>query len=77
MGATSGVRTSPRLQLSVLYQQNSVGDLDNWNARLSWEYRPLSYVYLVYNHSESSDLSAADDSPTEQVILKFTYLFEV
>ena len=44
---------------------------------MSWEYRPLSYIYLVYNRNEASGLTGDDGANSEQVILKFTYLFEL
>lgn len=75
LGVQLRIAPSPQLQISVLYQHNSLLDRDDWNARLSWEYRPLSYVYLVYNRNETPRDSPAAD--TEQVILKLTYLFEV
>ena len=40
---------NPRLQLIGFYQKNSENNLSNYNIRLSWEYQPLSYVYLVFN----------------------------
>ena len=76
LGLSVRIAPSPQLQFRVLYQQNSVGNRDNWNARLSWEYRPLSFVYLVYNRNEIAGLER-DALNTEQVILKMTYLFEV
>ena len=77
LGLSVRIAPSPQLQFRVLYQQNSVGDRDNWNARLSWEYRPLSFIYLVYNRNEIAGLSVTERPKTEQVILKMTYLFEV
>ena len=77
IGLNARLAPSPRLQFSVLYQHNSVGRRDSWNARLSWEYRPLSYVYLVYNRNETADLPGAGDAMSEQLILKVTYLLEV
>lgn len=40
---------NPRLQLMALYQHNTSNTVDALNLKLSWEYRPLSYVYLVWN----------------------------
>ncbi|MDJ0940503.1 MAG: DUF5916 domain-containing protein [Woeseiaceae bacterium] len=77
LGMSVRVAPTPQLQFRVLYQQNSVGDRDNWNARLSWEYRPLSFIYLVYNRNEISGLNTDTSLNNEQVILKMTYLFEV
>jgi len=43
---------NPQLQLTFLYQRNSLNKSDIYNARLSWEYMPLSFVYLVFNSRE-------------------------
>lgn len=67
---------SPRFRFSAFYQQNSLGDQSIWNARLSWEYRPLSYLYVVYNRSDDS-ISASTERSADQLIAKLTYLFEV
>ena len=68
----------PNLQLTLFYQRHTAAELSTWNARLSWEFRPLSYVYLVYN--ERAPLAAASglftnmaSVPTDrQLILKVT-----
>lgn len=41
---------NPRLQLIGFYQKSSINDLDVWNIRFSWEYKPLSFIYLVFNN---------------------------
>ena len=43
------VAYDPRLQGTVFYQYNTLGNSGRWNARVSWEYQPLSFVYLVFN----------------------------
>jgi len=43
---------NPRLQLSAFYQYNSFDEQARWNVRASWEYLPLSFVYLVYNDTQ-------------------------
>jgi hypothetical protein len=67
---------NPRLQLVGLYQYNSVNRLSSWNARVAWEFRPLSYAYLVFNDRDFQDPALAGTAaPRErQVILKVTYL---
>jgi len=75
-GLSLRLALDPRLQFSTFYQQNSVGDRSVWNARLAWEYRPLSYLYVVYNRNESDD-PPDPQAVGEQIIAKFTYLFEV
>lgn len=71
------IAPNPQLRFSVLYQHNSVGSRDSWNARLSWEYRPLSYIYLVFNRNELSTAIPGDHASTAQVILKLTHPFEI
>jgi hypothetical protein len=67
----------PSLQLTVFYQRNSAAELSSWYTRLSWEFRPLSYVYLVY--SEGVPLAATAGATAglartdRQLILKLTF----
>ncbi|MEM6646532.1 MAG: DUF5916 domain-containing protein [Bacteroidota bacterium] len=42
---------NPRVQLNAFYQYNTFADRGAWNVRFSWEFSPLSYVYLVFNDS--------------------------
>jgi len=64
---------NPRLQLIGFYQKNSLSDVSNYNMRLSWEYRPLSYLYIVFNHRgfDNTQLKRQTD---DHVIVKFSYL---
>lgn len=50
---TGAVRLAlnPQLQVSVFYQYNSFDRRSRWNARGSWEFLPLSFLYLVFNDS--------------------------
>jgi hypothetical protein len=70
---TGGVRLAlnPRLQLSVLYQYNSFDGQGRWNVRGSWEYYPLSFVYLVFN-DRRIDPFMPDRFGEQQVIAKGT-----
>ena len=54
---TAGSRfaINPRLQLSTFYQYNSFDKQGRWNIRASWEYQPLSFVYVVFNDSRIED----------------------
>ena len=40
---------NPRVQLVAFYQQNTEFSSTNYNIRFSWEYKPLSFIYLVIN----------------------------
>lgn len=62
---------NPRLQLSGLLQKASVSHSLNWNLRFSWEFKPLSYVYLVYNNNTISQNTKSTD---QQLIAKISYL---
>ena len=68
---------NPRLQFSALYQWDSLTDRSGWNLRMSWEYRPLSYFYLVYNKNETQQLTRGARISQDQFIAKLTYLFEL
>lgn len=41
-----------QLQVSSFIQKNSENDLYNLNARFSWEYQPLSFIYIVFNRNQ-------------------------
>lgn len=64
---------NPRLQLIGFYQKNSENKSDNYNIRLAWEYRPLSYVYLVLNKRgfEGMDQIRRNE---DHAVLKVSYL---
>ena len=72
--STIGARfaANPRLQLSSFYQYNTFDDQGRWNVRLSWEYQPLSFLYLVFNNTRISRL----ENPFEQqqFIAKVTFM---
>lgn len=40
---------NPRVQWSAFYQYNTAVEQGSLNARFSWEYAPLSYLYVVWN----------------------------
>ncbi|MDF7820707.1 DUF5916 domain-containing protein [Runella sp. MFBS21] len=64
---------NPRLQLIGFYQKNSENNSQNYNIRLSWEYQPLSYIYVVFNHrgfDTITNLKRTED----HVIAKISYL---
>jgi hypothetical protein len=64
---------NPRLQLIGFYQKNSANNADNYNIRLSWEYEPLSYLYLVLNHNGFTNVQAKTQTE-DHVIAKISYL---
>ena len=62
---------NPRLQLIGFYQKNSSGNRDTYNMRLAWEYRPLSFLYVVFNQRGYNTTSRQQE---QNVIAKLSYL---
>ncbi|WP_128544595.1 carbohydrate binding family 9 domain-containing protein [Larkinella soli] len=44
---------NPRLQVIGFYQRNTYTATSGRNIRFSWEFKPLSFVYLIYNQGYS------------------------
>jgi hypothetical protein len=61
---------NPRLQASLFYQYNSLDQQGRWNARGSWEFAPLSFLYIVFNETSFKNLPVKNQS----VINKISYL---
>jgi len=61
---------NPQLQFSAYYQYNSYSRQGQWNARATWEFAPLSFIYLVYNDNNFRDTPIKNQS----LITKITYL---
>ncbi len=59
---------NPRLQMNVFYQYNTANERSRWNARFSWEYKPLSYIYLVWNENKTAGFRE------DETIGKISYL---
>jgi len=63
---------NPRVQWSAFYQYNTLQQRGALNARFSWEFAPLSFLYVVYN-----DRQAIQDGTTpsaRSVIVKLSWL---
>lgn len=65
---------SPRLQLTGFYQKNALDNSQNYNIRFSWEYKPLSYIYFIYNHGTATDPLNPIRQSDNHVIAKISYL---
>ncbi len=63
---------NPRVQLSTFYQYNSFDEQGRWNVRFSWEYMPLSFIYLVFNDTQVDAFDPVQRST--QFISKITFL---
>jgi len=69
---TGSVRLAynPRIQASVFYQYNSFNQHGRWNVRGSWEFAPLSFLYIVFNETSYRHSPVRNQA----VINKITYL---
>ena len=67
---------NPRLELSGIWQYNTAIDASGLNVRLAWEFRPLSFLYVVYNDNASLDGALQPFSARRQLIIKGTWLWQ-
>jgi hypothetical protein len=74
LGLNTRLALNPRVQLIGFYQWNSSLKRDIWNVRLSWEYRPLSFLFVVFNSNRINSLNPQDRITQQQGIAKLTYL---
>ncbi len=66
---------NPRIQLIAFYQRNLDVNANNYNIRLSWEYQPLSFIYIVFNKREFQSVTQPKlQSQEDHVIAKISYL---
>ncbi|PQJ79993.1 DUF5916 domain-containing protein [Polaribacter porphyrae] len=63
---------NPRLQFNSFYQFNSFDKQGRLNLRLSWEYQPLSFIYLVFNDIDEDQFNPRIQN--RQFISKITFL---
>ena len=63
---------NPRMQLSAFYQYNTFDEQGRWNIRASWEYQPLSFIYLVFNDTRIDAFEGTFQE--QQFIGKVTFL---
>ncbi|MEM9984028.1 MAG: DUF5916 domain-containing protein [Bacteroidota bacterium] len=65
---------SPRVQLIGSYQWNSANQTGIWNVRFAWEYRPLSFIFLVFNSNQTDDVLPDNRFAAQELIGKMTFL---
>ena len=74
LGINGRFALNPRIQLIGFYQRNTAVNRDVWNVRFSWEYRPLSYIFLVFNSNHRNAINPTDRLRQDQAIAKITFL---
>jgi hypothetical protein len=72
-GVQARLALNPRVQLIGFYQKNTANKADNYNIRLSWEYQPLSYIYLVLNHYGFNNIQSKTQAE-DHAIAKISFL---
>ena len=63
---------NPKIQMSTFYQFNSFNEQGRWNVRFSWEYMPLSFIYLIFNDTQTDIFDPLQQQT--QFISKVTFL---
>ncbi|MFZ5444463.1 MAG: DUF5916 domain-containing protein [Myxococcota bacterium] len=64
---------SPKLQLIGSYQRDTDGNVSVLNARLAWEFLPLSFVYVVVTDTRGVAQRPDTAPPDFRVVAKVTY----
>jgi hypothetical protein len=63
---------NPRLLFTGFYQYNSSAQLGTFNARFSWEFTPLSFLYVVWNDRRAVNNGVLPT--TESLVVKLVWL---
>lgn len=72
------VSFTPKIQLFGFYQYNTERNTGGLNVRFSWEYSPLSFVYLVFNRVETIKKNLTPDPLRDQTaIIKLSYITQL
>ncbi len=80
LGVESRLAASPRLQLVSFAQWNTVARQLAVNARLAWEYQPLSYFTVIYNDRSAIDgrgVLIPAPAGSRQLLVKLTWLLQL
>ncbi|MEM0938219.1 MAG: DUF5916 domain-containing protein [Bacteroidota bacterium] len=78
IGTELRLALNPRVQLISFLQYNTASERTTLNNRFVWEYRPLSYIYLVYNDNRQElpdpETGLTSRLHDQQGIFKVTFL---
>lgn len=78
--ATAEIRLAlnPRVQWISFYQYNTVINRNTLNTRLQWEYKPLSFIFIVLNDNRqdfmNNETMTTSRMNSQSGIVKVTYL---
>jgi hypothetical protein len=79
VGIETRAAANPRLQFVAFVQWNTAVRQLSGNARFTWEYRPLAFFNVIYNHrTPTPGLSSVVPPPgSRQLLAKWTWLFQM
>ena len=75
LGSRVTYTVTPLMFFSALVQYNAAGSLVGTNARLRWEYRPGSELFVVYNEERDTLGRRLPDLRNRTVVVKVNRLF--
>jgi hypothetical protein len=75
LGARTTYTMTPLMFVSALVQYNSGTHGVSTNARLRWEYRPGSELFVVYNEERDTLAPSYSGLATRALIVKVNWLF--
>lgn len=64
---------NPRLQLIGSYQRDTAGNAMETNARLAWEFLPLSFLHVVFADTRGAYAAPDAPLPEQKLVVKATY----
>lgn len=70
------VALNPKLLANLFLQYNDLAEIASMNLRFSWNYRPGSDIFLVYNQTWDAPSLSSLTRKDRQLMLKVTYLFQ-
>ena len=68
---------SPKLQLVGSYQRDTSGNFSIANARLVWEFLPLSFVYVVFTDTRSAFVAPDAVGAEQKLVVKVAYTWRL
>jgi hypothetical protein len=73
----SRLALNPKLQLIGSYQRDTAGNASVLNARLAWEFLPLSFLYVVYTDTRSAFPSLDAPATEQRLVAKVAYTWRL
>ena len=77
VGLRATYTISPMMFVSAFVQYNSSTNTVSTNARLRWEYRPGSELFVVYNEERDTMTTALSGTRNHGLVFKINRLFQM